>query len=85
MTFRKKTMTNVTLSVTPAPALIDDRLFIRIKGLDANQDITVHVCNEDDNGVRFESYGCFRANIDGNIDISKDRCIQGTYKGILSY
>ena len=73
---------SVACSVEPKPALVDDRLIIKITGLVHNQDITVHVCTESDRGVKFASYGCFRANSAGEVDISKDECLQGTYTGM---
>ena len=71
----------VSLSVEPSFALIDDRLAIKITGLNPYQDITVHIRTVNDDGCTHASYGCFVANKDGEIDISKDKCIRGTYTG----
>ena len=71
----------VFMSVEPAFALVDDRLVITIEGLSPKQEITVHVRTKSDRGIRFASYGCFRANDEGKLNISRDKCLQGTYTG----
>ena len=75
--------TAVSLSVEPKLALIDDKLRITISGLNPHQDITVHVRTVNDDGCAYTSYGCFKASEEGKVDISRDECIQGTYKGKL--
>ncbi|KAK3101148.1 hypothetical protein FSP39_001301 [Pinctada imbricata] len=68
------------ISVTPENALIDDKLYIRVSGLQKYQNVTL-LNKVADNGIRFASSGCFRANNEGIVDVSQDECLQGTYKG----
>ena len=76
-------MTAMKLSVTPDPALIDDILSMRLSGLNPHQNVTIHVRTENDRGVKFASYGCFRASGRGEIDVSNDQCLHGTYSGSI--
>ena len=74
----------VSISVEPSNPLIDDRLAIQIGGLSPNQDITVHLrTTNDHNGSIYGSYGCFRANAEGNVNLATDECLNGTYTGIV--
>ena len=79
--FTRHINTAVTLSVTPDPALIDDVLSIRLSGLNPHQNVTIHVRTADDRGVKVASYGCFKANQRGDVDVSNDQCLHGTYSG----
>ena len=69
------------ISVSPSTALLDQPVRILIRGLRANQHVTVRGI-EQAQGRKLESNGEFVAGVDGAIDLSKQPPITGTYTNI---
>ena len=62
-------------------ALIDERIVIKVTGLDENQPITLKA-SLSEGSMKFASYGCFTADHGGKVDLSKNPSTSGTYTGI---
>lgn len=62
--------------------LIDESLEIKIDNLAQNQKVTVYAYMSEE-GKKFESCGCFKADTDGRLNLSRQASLSGTYKGKL--
>lgn len=79
---------------TPAPAvyievshqesLLDQEVIIQFTGLNPQEKILILAQTTDDNGIEWESFGLFQTNDLGEIDLSKQAPLQGSYQGIDS-
>ena len=70
----------VTIDVSNHDALVDEVVRIVVRGLHRKQAITVHAQTEERN-LRFGSCGCFVADENGTVDISRQESKSGTYTG----
>ncbi|GKV56130.1 acyl-CoA thioesterase [Sporosarcina sp. NCCP-2222] len=73
------------LHIDVKSVLMDQSISIRVKGLIENQKITVRCKRTSYWGTKIyemESYGIYKANSSGVIDLHKTASIEGTYKGI---
>ena len=69
-----------TLSVFPQKALMDEPVKISIKGLSPGQPVTLAaMCDE--GIVTFASYGQYKADDQGLVDLEKAESVGGTYTG----
>ena len=71
------------LVVTPKTSLIDQKVHIRLHGLEPNQRIRL-VASVRENSIWFESSGLFIASDAGEIDLNRDPSLGGTYTGTPS-
>jgi hypothetical protein len=71
-----------TIEVTPNPALVDEKLDIRIRGLEPGKTVVVRAFLEDKDGRKWQSYAGFAADPDGKVDLSRRSPVNGTYQGI---
>ncbi|XP_069116478.1 acyl-coenzyme A amino acid N-acyltransferase 1-like [Argopecten irradians] len=62
--------------------LVDDRLAVRVQGLNHSDDVTIqaNICDGDD--VLFTSAGCFRADVNGCVDVTNQESLAGNYTGV---
>lgn len=68
------------LHINPENPLIDEKFTVKVTGLIAGQAITIHSSvNEHD--ARFAAIGCYRADEQGVVDVTKCPSIDGTYTG----
>lgn len=68
------------LVVTPTTSLVDQKVHIRLHGLEPNQMIRL-VARVRENSIWFESSGLFRASDAGEVDLNRDPSLGGTYTG----
>jgi len=71
-----------TIEVTPNPALVDEKLNIRIRGLESGKTVVVRAFLEDKDSRKWESYAGFAADSGGVVDLSRQPPLNGTYEGI---
>jgi dienelactone hydrolase len=72
----------VTFLVSPNPALMDDRITIRMTGLPPNRNITIRAASRDQGGCWWRSSAVFVARRDGSIDLSAIAPVSGAYVGV---
>ena len=72
-------MTEVRLSVTPSPAVVDAPPSIVLCGCRAGQSVTVRARMRDGMNRLWESHAVFRAGPRGEIDAAVCRPLAGTY------
>jgi pimeloyl-ACP methyl ester carboxylesterase len=66
---------------SPNPALMDDRIAIKMTGLPPNREITIGAASRDQGGCWWRSSAVFVARGDGSIDLSAMAPVLGTYAG----
>ena len=71
----------VTFSVSPDPALMDDRVTITVTGLPPGRNVTIRAQSRDQGGRWWRSSAVFTAQRDGSIDLSAQAPISGSYAG----
>src|SRR5215471_920456 len=71
-----------TIEVTPSPALVDEKLNIRIRGLESGKTVVVRAFLEDKESRKWESYAGFAADSGGVVDLSRQPPLNETYEGI---
>lgn len=71
-----------TLHVTPSETLLDEEIHITVTGLRSFEKIQIKAQTKDDNGFEWRSHGLFKADENGNIDLSKCAPLDGSYEGI---
>ena len=72
--------TSPNLVITPKTSLIDQKVHIRLKGLEPNQMIRL-VAKVRENNINFQSNCLLRASDGGEIDLNNDASLGGTYTG----
>ncbi|WP_341717113.1 acyl-CoA thioesterase/bile acid-CoA:amino acid N-acyltransferase family protein [Micromonospora sp. FIMYZ51] len=72
----------LSLAVTPASALADEPLRIRVGGLAAGERVVVSAEADDRSGRLWRSRGTFVADANGVVDVSQDAPIDGSYAGV---
>ncbi|MCP4648407.1 MAG: hypothetical protein GY852_11870, partial [bacterium] len=76
-------MSNCSIEVCPQESLSDEPLTsIRIKGLSANTEATVTASTVDESGLSWMSSGLFKSNDMGEIDLSNQAPLSGTFSEI---
>ncbi|KAL3882106.1 hypothetical protein ACJMK2_028477 [Sinanodonta woodiana] len=69
------------LHIAPEIGLIDEIIQIQVTGLQPYQNVTIEASVEENN-ARFESWATYNADKNGNVDLSRDQALSGTYSGI---
>ncbi|KAK3093428.1 hypothetical protein FSP39_015615 [Pinctada imbricata] len=69
------------ITVSHPSALVDQKVSIKVCGLDRNQPITLKA-SLSEGKLRFASFGWFKADHDGNVDVSKSESLNGTYQDV---
>ena len=80
LVYSTQAVPTIRLTVTPALALVDEKVSIRLSGLRSQQVVTL-VAMVTENDRKFESRGVYQANSTGDIDSQTDASIAGTFKG----
>jgi dienelactone hydrolase len=75
-------MASPHIEVSPNPALIDERLTVRLSGFAQGQRVTLRASQPDDGGQRWLSSVTFEANAEGSIDLTADAPVSGSYSGV---
>ncbi|XP_004483374.2 acyl-coenzyme A amino acid N-acyltransferase 2-like isoform X1 [Dasypus novemcinctus] len=70
------------LTATPASALADEPVHIRVTGLSPSQVVTVKASLKDEKGNLFLSKAFYRANEAGQVDLEQDPALGGDYVGV---
>ncbi|XP_045195337.2 bile acid-CoA:amino acid N-acyltransferase-like isoform X2 [Mercenaria mercenaria] len=69
------------ITVTPSVGMVDEKVNIDVRGLDAKQIVTV-VADVEENGMQFESRCVYQADGNGEINNFSNESIDGSFKGI---
>ncbi len=72
----------VKLDITPVEALIDIPRHIRVHGLKAGTEISLHTETQRGQGIYWRSQAVFVADNEGVVDTSRDAPIRGDYQGV---
>ncbi len=70
------------LEVSPARAVIDQPVQVRVHGVAAHENVVLRAWTEDANGLRFESWARFEADSNGHVDTAVMLPLEGTYRAI---
>ncbi|NGM15682.1 acyl-CoA thioesterase/bile acid-CoA:amino acid N-acyltransferase family protein [Verrucosispora sp. WMMA2044] len=70
------------LDVTPAVALVDQPLRVRVSGLAARERAEIVAEARDHAGRRWRAAATFVADADGVVDVSRDAPVHGSYSGV---
>uniref|UniRef100_A0A8C6UIS3 Acyl-coenzyme A thioesterase 1-like n=1 Tax=Neogobius melanostomus TaxID=47308 RepID=A0A8C6UIS3_9GOBI len=65
-----------------ARCMFDDPLQIRVTGLSSRQDVVLRASATDERGSNFSSWAEFRADHSGQVDLSRDAPLSGSYSGV---
>ena len=68
--------------ISPDPAFADEDARVCVRGLPASALISIQAAVEDDQGRRWSSLACFRADSAGVIDASLHESLGGNYRGV---
>ena len=69
------------IELSSQTSLLDQEIVIKFSSLQPNEVINIQAETLDDNGLVWASYGVFQANDVGEIDLSKQSPIEGSYTG----
>ncbi len=69
------------IEVSQSESLLDQEVIIQFTGLNPQEKILILAQTTDDNGIEWESFGLFQTNDQGEIDLSKQAPLQGSYQG----
>ncbi|XP_045195331.2 bile acid-CoA:amino acid N-acyltransferase-like isoform X2 [Mercenaria mercenaria] len=69
------------IAVTPSVGMVDEKVNIDIRGLNAKQIVTV-VADVEENGIQFESRCVYQADGNGEINNFSNESVDGSFKGI---
>lgn len=72
-------MPQPSLFISKTVSYIDEKLTIKVINCPANQEFTIRVLADDDQGKNFASYAVFQADEKGEVEVSHTIPIQGTY------
>uniref|UniRef100_A0A8C6SCB9 Acyl-coenzyme A thioesterase 1-like n=1 Tax=Neogobius melanostomus TaxID=47308 RepID=A0A8C6SCB9_9GOBI len=73
----------VRLSLLPSVrCMFDDPLQIRVTGLSSQQDVVLRASATEEKGSNFNSWAEFRADHSGQVDLSRDAPLSGSYSGV---
>ncbi|CAM3447410.1 acyl-CoA thioesterase/bile acid-CoA:amino acid N-acyltransferase family protein [Paracidovorax anthurii] len=70
------------LHITPADALIDVPRHVRVTGLAAGEQVTLHSATVRGPGVAWRAAATFAADARGSVDLARDAPVAGSYGGI---
>ncbi|MBI5284865.1 MAG: acyl-CoA thioesterase/BAAT N-terminal domain-containing protein [Chloroflexi bacterium] len=82
MALEARIHTTPKLEVAPPNALIDERVSIRVLGLEPDQTVVLRARMRDDVERDWSSSVTFRADATGAVDVSVQPALSGTYQGI---
>ncbi|MHB8425854.1 MAG: acyl-CoA thioester hydrolase/BAAT C-terminal domain-containing protein [Gammaproteobacteria bacterium] len=72
----------ITLAATPASALVDQPVSIRVSGLKSGEPVTLHADMQDYQGITWSAHATFTADKDGVVDVRHAAPRYGTYAGV---
>ncbi|XP_053331209.1 acyl-coenzyme A thioesterase 1-like [Spea bombifrons] len=72
----------VSLSVTPQSGLADEKLQIKVQGLNPRQQVTLRVLVEDEKECLFDSCAHYAADNSGTVDLQRDASLGGDFTGV---
>src|SRR5579859_523458 len=67
------------IEITPATALVDEKVAICLEGFAPHQRVTLHVRVNDAKGTEWSSHAAFEVDAQGTLDLSKQSPLSGTY------
>ena len=70
------------MAIEPPNALIDERVSIRVLGLEPDQTVVLRARMRDDVERDWSSYATLRADATGVVDVSSQPALSGTYDGV---
>lgn len=74
----------IRFEVPPDGAFVDDDIRIRLSGLTPHQKVRIRATTEDDENRRWSSDALFRADANGEVDLSTQESTAGTYRGVAA-
>ncbi|XP_063803698.1 acyl-coenzyme A thioesterase 1-like [Pseudophryne corroboree] len=78
-----RSMSSVSLQLSPDRCLFDAPLRLRASGLSPGQDVTVHTALADDGGEMFTSLARYRVGSSGELDLTRSQALEGgSFTGI---
>ncbi|EMP39600.1 Acyl-coenzyme A thioesterase 3 [Chelonia mydas] len=73
----------VSVKVLPSPkCLFDDPIQIKVEGLSPLQEVTLRASLTDENGELFQSFAYYRAESNGELDLTCSSALGGSYSGV---
>jgi hypothetical protein len=72
----------VTFVISPYPALMDERVTIKVMGLRPDREVTIRARSRDQGNCWWRSSALFRARPDGSVDVSAQAPISGSDTGV---
>src|SRR5262249_34445619 len=69
-------------AISPNPALMDERVTIRVEGLERDRAVTIRARSKDQSDCWWSSSALFQVRPDGSIDFSAQAPISAGYKGV---
>ncbi|CAL9703476.1 unnamed protein product [Knipowitschia caucasica] len=72
----------VELSLLPPRCLFDQPVQVTVSGLKPQQEVVLRASTTDDRGDFFRSWAEYRADHSGQVDVSRDPSLQGSYTGV---
>lgn len=73
---------NIRFELPANGVFIDEDVRIRLRGLAPQQKVRIHATTEDDENRRWTSNAQFRADINGQVDLSTHAPLGGSYQGV---
>jgi len=70
------------LDVSPARAVIDQPVTVKVRGVAEHENVVLRAWTEDAKGLRFESWARFVADSNGIVDTAVAQPLEGTYRSI---
>ncbi|XP_054828081.1 acyl-coenzyme A thioesterase 1-like [Eublepharis macularius] len=71
------------IAVLPSPTcLYDDPVQVKVEGLSALQAVTLRASLEDETGELFQSFAYYRAESNGELDLTRSASLGGSYSGV---
>ncbi|XP_023275726.1 acyl-coenzyme A thioesterase 4-like isoform X1 [Seriola lalandi dorsalis] len=72
----------VKLSVQPSRGLLDEKFIVLVQSVPPGLQLTVHALHQCEDGHSWEAFGHYTADASGNVNVSEDPSLGGTYSGV---
>uniref|UniRef100_A0A3B4Y3S2 Acyl-coenzyme A thioesterase 4-like n=1 Tax=Seriola lalandi dorsalis TaxID=1841481 RepID=A0A3B4Y3S2_SERLL len=72
----------VKLSVQPSRGLMDEKFVVLVQSVPPGFQLTVHALHQCEDGHSWEAFGHYTADASGNVNVSEDPSLGGTYTGV---
>src|SRR6516165_7851386 len=72
----------VSVTVRPDSSLADQAVHVKITGLNRGELVNVELGSTDARGVPWQASASYRADAEGDVDLSTEAAISGSYRGV---